>query len=58
MEKALLLLQTAAVIVKSSRTFVEALLQEQLEVVEGGRWAETLRPLASLLVARWAEYHA
>ena len=29
-------------------------LQEQLEVVEGGRWAETLRPLASLLVARWA----
>ena len=31
-------------------------LQEQLEVVGGGRWAETLRPLASLLVARWAEY--
>ena len=31
-------------------------LQEQLEVVGGGRWAETLRPLASLLVGRWAEY--
>ena len=31
-------------------------LQEQLEAVEGGRWADTLRPLASLLVARWAEY--